>query len=89
MTRLCRLKWVVQFTYGQFFLMDFIFPLCLYNSYTEGQDGAVGSPTERWPFSKQRDIPPSRMRADKGDTLTGACGNLDSDLSFISQCGFI
>lgn len=67
--------------------MDFIFSLCLYNSYAEGQDGAVGSPTEPWPFSKQRDIPLSRMRADKGDTLTGACGNLDSDLSFISQCG--
>ncbi|GAA6106646.1 uncharacterized [Tachysurus ichikawai] len=59
----------------------------MYNCYAEGQDGAVGSPTERWPISKQRDIPTSRMRADKGDILTRACGNLDSDLSFISQGG--
>lgn len=47
----------------------------------------MGSPTECWPSSKQRGIPTSRMRADEGDILTGACGNLDSDLSFVSQCG--
>lgn len=41
---------------------------------------SAGSPAERH-------IPPSTMRADEGDILTGACGNLDSDLSFISPCG--
>lgn len=67
--------------------LPLLLSLCWFNSYAKGQEGAVGSPTEHGPCCKQGEIPASRMRAEEGDILTGTCGNLDSDLSFISQCG--